>query len=41
MGRFPEAHEHARAALLVKHRPRDGVGTGIAHVLNPASAPPP
>ncbi|MEW2529069.1 hypothetical protein [Streptomyces sp. NPDC047071] len=31
LGRFPEAHEHARAALLVKHRLRDGVGT--AHAL--------
>ncbi|MEU7487095.1 AAA family ATPase [Streptomyces sp. NPDC042319] len=30
LGRFPEAHEHARAALLVKHRLRDGVGTGLA-----------
>ncbi|MFE0175837.1 ATP-binding protein [Streptomyces sp. NPDC059002] len=30
LGRFEEAHEHARAALLVKHRLRDGVGTGLA-----------
>ncbi|MFD9903595.1 ATP-binding protein [Streptomyces sp. NPDC059063] len=30
LGRFEEAREHARAALLVKHRLRDGVGTGMA-----------
>ncbi|WP_030258882.1 hypothetical protein [Streptomyces violens] len=30
LGRFQEADEHARAALLVKHRLRDGVGTGHA-----------
>ncbi|GGV72363.1 hypothetical protein GCM10010277_85130 [Streptomyces longisporoflavus] len=30
LGRFQEAEEHARAALLVKHRLRDGVGTGHA-----------
>ncbi|GGM14235.1 hypothetical protein GCM10010129_68010 [Streptomyces fumigatiscleroticus] len=30
LGRFQEADEHARAALLVKHRLRDGVGTGMA-----------
>ncbi len=30
LGRFPEARAHARAALLVKHRLRDGVGSGLA-----------
>ncbi|WP_371524934.1 hypothetical protein OG302_01355 [Streptomyces sp. NBC_01283] len=30
LGRFQQAHEHARAALMVKHRLRDGVGTGMA-----------
>ncbi|MFC6063634.1 ATP-binding protein [Streptomyces ochraceiscleroticus] len=30
LGRFQEADAHARAALLVKHRLRDGVGTGMA-----------
>ncbi|MCQ4213870.1 ATP-binding protein [Streptomyces longispororuber] len=30
LGRFQEAHEHARAALRVKHRLSDGVGTGMA-----------
>ncbi|MEU7039595.1 regulator [Streptomyces varsoviensis] len=30
LGRFEEAREHARAALLVKHRLRDGVGSGMA-----------
>ncbi|GGZ30894.1 ATP-binding protein [Streptomyces poonensis] len=30
LDRFQEAHEHARAALLVKHRLHDGVGTGMA-----------
>ncbi|MEU6824058.1 hypothetical protein ABZ921_25795 [Streptomyces atriruber] len=29
-GHFEEAHEHARSALLVKHRLSDGVGTGMA-----------
>ncbi|MEU6820674.1 hypothetical protein ABZ921_08605 [Streptomyces atriruber] len=29
LGRFHEAHEHARAALLVKHRLREGVGSGM------------
>ncbi|MER7395480.1 regulator [Streptomyces sp. NPDC000151] len=29
-GRFPAAREHARAALLVKHRLRDGVGSSLA-----------
>ncbi|MGA4844193.1 ATP-binding protein [Streptomyces sp. G45] len=31
LGRLQEAHEHARAALRIKHRLRDGVGT--AHAL--------
>ncbi|MGI5466241.1 ATP-binding protein [Streptomyces sp. CA-132043] len=30
LGRFEEAHEHARAALLVARRLRDGGGTGFA-----------
>ncbi|MFD3579866.1 ATP-binding protein [Streptomyces sp. NPDC058644] len=30
LGRFQEADEHARAALLVKHRLREGVGSGMA-----------
>ncbi|MGP3776383.1 ATP-binding protein [Streptomyces sp. SDT5-1] len=30
LGHFEAAAEHARAALLVKHRLRDGVGTGMA-----------
>ncbi|MCF3124371.1 LuxR family transcriptional regulator [Streptomyces arenae] len=30
LGLFEEARWHARAALLVKHRLRDGVGTGMA-----------
>ncbi|MBZ4014591.1 ATP-binding protein, partial [Streptomyces purpurogeneiscleroticus] len=30
LGRFQEADAHARAALLVKHRLRDGVGSGMA-----------
>lgn len=30
LGRFKEAREHSRAALLVKHRLRDGVGSGLA-----------
>ncbi|WP_346095704.1 hypothetical protein [Streptomyces olivaceiscleroticus] len=30
LGRFQEAHEHARAALLVKHRLREGMGSGLA-----------
>lgn len=30
LGRFQEAQQSARAALLVKHRLRDGVGTGMA-----------
>ncbi|MEV0602581.1 hypothetical protein AB0I82_25250 [Streptomyces sp. NPDC050315] len=30
LGRFQEAQEHARAALQVKHRLRDGVGSGMA-----------
>ncbi|MEU6120251.1 hypothetical protein ABZ840_37645, partial [Streptomyces sp. NPDC047117] len=29
LGRYLEADEHARAALLVKHRLREGVGTGM------------
>ncbi|MFJ8825429.1 ATP-binding protein [Streptomyces sp. NPDC102467] len=28
--RFPQAQQHARDALLVKHRLRDGVGSGMA-----------
>ncbi|WP_052869717.1 ATP-binding protein [Streptomyces niger] len=30
LGRFQVAHEHARAALLVKHRLREGMGIGLA-----------